>query len=111
MTNKQQLIDAARTLIAALGPILVYLGMAETDAQKWLQIAAMVIPVIISVVWGMIDKTDANRALSAAAIPGVAVAVAPNAPESVQAIAAAPAPSPSSPVASVVPVQTLPTGV
>lgn len=111
MTNKQQLIDAVRTLIAALGPILVYLGLAEADANRYVQIAGMVVPIIVSVIWGIIDKSYANRALSAAAIPGVAVAVAPNAPESVKQIAAAEAPSPTSPVASVVQVPTLPTGV
>lgn len=91
--NLDQLLSLVRTLLAAGGPVaglLTMYGMQESKVGMWLSLALIVVPPIISAVWGVLSKTDAAKVAAAGALPGVTVTVAPDAPLGARAAAADP---------------------
>ncbi len=88
--NLDQWLALVRTLLAAGGPVsglLVMYGMPGDKAALWLSVALIVVPPIISGVWGVISRTDKNKVAAAGAMPGVAVTVAANASDGAKAAA------------------------
>jgi hypothetical protein len=80
--NLDQILSLVRTLLAAGGPVsglLVMYGHSQTKADLWLAVALIVIPPVVSGVWGIVTKTDKAKVAAAGAMQGVEVTVAPNA--------------------------------
>ena len=92
--NLDQWLSLTRTLLAAGGPIsglLVLYGLPQDKATMWLSVALIVVPPIVSAVWGLLNKTDRNKLATVNAMPGVDVTVAPSASAGAKAAAQDPA--------------------
>ncbi len=88
--NLDQILSLVRTLLAAGGPIsglLVIYGLPQDKAALWLSVGLIVIPPIISAIWGIVNKTDKAKVAAAGAMQGVTVTVAADAPEGAKAAA------------------------
>lgn len=69
--NLDQILSLVRTLLAAGGPIsglLVMYGMPGDKAALWLSVALIVVPPLVSAVWGVLNKTAANKVATVAAM-------------------------------------------
>lgn len=74
--NLDQIQSLIRTLLAAGGPIaalLVQYGMPGDKVTIWLSLALAILPPVAAGIWGVIVKTDAQKAASVAQTPGLQV--------------------------------------
>lgn len=72
--NQEQLMSLLRALLAAGGPVaglLANFGMQPGTVTNVLTIALIVLPPLISAVWGYLDHTDRAKIASAASVEGV----------------------------------------
>jgi hypothetical protein len=81
--NQDQINSLLRVLLAAGGPVaglLANAGMEAGTINDVLTTALIVLPPLISLVWGLVTHTDHNTIAAAASVPGVdAIAISPNA--------------------------------
>lgn len=93
--NQSQLESLLRVLLAAGGPVaglLANWGLAPGAVNNWLTILLIVIPPVVSAIWGQLRHTDSATVLAAKAVPGAEVVVDPaKASVAVTALAADPA--------------------
>jgi len=93
--NQQQVESLLRILLAAGGPVaglLVNWGVPTGQVNNYLTIALMVLPPLISGVWGLLRNTHKQTIADAASVPGVSqVVIAPTAKDGAAAAAADPA--------------------
>jgi len=88
--NLDQILSLVRTLLAAGGPIsglLVMYGVPNDKATMWLSLALIIVPPVVSAIWGIASKTDKAKVAAAGAMEGVTVTVAPTASPGAQAAA------------------------
>jgi hypothetical protein len=92
--NQEQIKSAIRWLLTAGGPlasILVSKGASADTVNNILTIALIVVPPAVSLIWSMIDHTDAAKVQAVNSVPGVQVGVdtsrASQATPAVQAVA------------------------
>lgn len=92
--NADQVTSLLRVLLAAGGPVaglLANAGMAAGTVNNILTIALIVLPPLISAVWGYIIHTDKSKIAAAAAVPGVTeIKIAPLATDGAAKAAADP---------------------
>jgi hypothetical protein len=72
--NSDQVTSLLRVLLAAGGPVaglLANAGMAAGTVNNILTVALIVLPPLISAVWGFVVHTDQNKIAAAAAVDGV----------------------------------------
>lgn len=72
--NSAQIESIIRWMLAAGGPaasLLVARGADATDLQNITNLALLIVPPLVSIVWSMFAKTDKQLIGTAAAVPGV----------------------------------------
>lgn len=92
--NSDQIASLIRWLMTGVGTYLIAHGMSQGDVANltnWLIMGAGVLPVLISVIWGLFKHTDASKVKAVAAMPGIKVDVLANAPDGAQQVARDPA--------------------
>jgi hypothetical protein len=80
--NQQQIESLMRVLLAAGGPIaglLVGWGVPTGQVNNYLTIGLIVLPPLVSAVWGLVKNTHSATALAAQGIKGVQVFIDPHA--------------------------------
>lgn len=76
--NSDQLTSIFRALLAAGGPIaglLTNAGLNDGAVNNILTVALIVVPPLISAVWGYIHNSANGKVIAAATVPGVQVHV------------------------------------
>lgn len=88
--NSDMIASLIRWLMSAVGGYLIAHGMSQGDVTgltNWLIMGAGVLPVLISVIWGLFKHTNASTVKAAAAIPGINIDVLKAAPDGAQQVA------------------------
>lgn len=82
--NQSQFMSLVKTLLGAAGGFVIAKGWTDASTVASVSGAALMLAPLL---WGLISHTDAANAQTVAAVDGVKVVVAPNAPYALQALA------------------------